>query len=78
MAVLPPPTLLVSINIALKSVSECNVSFIKTTHLLIVNSVLGHCNMSVHSDLVSVHNTAINELVLPIFSDSKKQMLFNF
>jgi hypothetical protein len=59
-------------------VSDCNVSCTNTTHLLNVNSVQIRANVSVHSDLVSVPNAAIKELVLPTFSDSNKQVAVQF
>ena len=43
-----------------------------------VNSVQGRADVSVHSDLVSVPNAAIKELVLPTVSDSNKQVAVQF
>jgi hypothetical protein len=59
-------------------VSDCNDSCINTTHLLSVNGVQSHANVNVHSELVNMPNAAANELVLPTFSNSNKQLAVQF
>jgi hypothetical protein len=59
-------------------VRDFNVSCNNTSRLLNVNSVQYHANLGVQSDLPKVPNAAINELVLPTFSNSNKQTAVQF
>jgi hypothetical protein len=63
---------------SIQCLSDCNVSCPNSTHLLNVNSLQSHANVNVHSESVNVPNAADNDLVLPTFSDSNKQVAVQF